>query len=205
MEIYCADCGCLIDRDVRLIPCASPECCCLDLPLAAQMETTAARIRTAFNARDMDAFRELIANDATWGEDIPNACHNRDGIVRTYKRFLDEGVRGTVVETAVGPRGVACLLEVEWSDPENHSRGPRFYQVFLVHEGLVTKIEGHDDRDLALASISNIRDEEVPGSSPGGPTTTTETARAPRESALGVRRPVSQAARRRAAARVARR
>jgi len=155
MEISCAECGCLVDQGVRIIPCDSAECCCLGVPLAAPMETTAARIRTALNARDMDAFRALIATDATWGEDLPTACRSRDDIIRTYKRLLDEGVRGSVVETTVGPGGVACLLEVDWPDPENHGRGPRFYQVFLVRDGLITKIEGHDNRDLALTSISS--------------------------------------------------
>jgi hypothetical protein len=154
MEISCAACGCLVDEGVRIIPCDSADCCCLDLPLAAPMETIAARIRTAFNTRDMDAFRVLIARDATWGEEMPTACHGRDDIIRRYQRFLDEGVGGSVVETTVGPAGVACLLEVDWPDPGNHGRGPRFYQVFLVNDGLITKIEGHDDRDLALASIS---------------------------------------------------
>jgi len=40
MEICYADCGCLVDRGVRLIACASADCCCLGLPLADPMETT---------------------------------------------------------------------------------------------------------------------------------------------------------------------
>ena len=157
MEIYCADCGCLVDDGVRVIPCGSPGCCCLHLPAAASMEVVAARIRTAFNALDMDAFRSLLAEDARWGEDpdYPQTCHNRNSIIATYKRLLNDGVRGRVVETSTGPRGVACRLEVEWPDAEHEGRGPSFYQVFLVTGGLVTKIEGHDERDLALAAISN--------------------------------------------------
>jgi hypothetical protein len=120
------------------------------------MEVFGARIRTSFNARDMDAFRSLIAEDARWGEDPdnPQTCHDRNDIIATYKRLLDEGVRGRVIETTAGARGVACLLEVEWPDAEDHDRGPSFYQVFLVTDGLITRIEGHDDRELALAAIS---------------------------------------------------
>ena len=33
-------------------------------------------------------------------------------------------------------------------------RGPTLYQVFLVTDGLITRIEGHDDRNLALAAIA---------------------------------------------------
>jgi hypothetical protein len=121
------------------------------------MAVLAARIRTSFNAHDMDSFRSLIAENATWGEDpeSPTTCHSRTDIVATYQRLLDQGVRGRVIETSTGPRGVACLLEVEWPDPDHQERGPTFYQVFIVSDGLVTKIEGHDDRDLAFAAISS--------------------------------------------------
>jgi hypothetical protein len=156
MEMLCAACGCLVDRGVRVIPCESSECCCLQLPTADPMEMMAARIRIAFNSQDMDAFRSLIAEDAKWGEDPdhPNTCHNRNDIIATYQRHLVQGVRGHVAETTVGPSGVMCLLEIEWPDPDHAARGPSFFQVFVVRDRLITKIEGHDDRELALASIS---------------------------------------------------
>ena len=33
MEITCAECGCLVDRGARVIPCETAECCCRDLPI----------------------------------------------------------------------------------------------------------------------------------------------------------------------------
>jgi hypothetical protein len=41
------------------------------------METLATQLQTAFNARDIDAFRGLLAEDARWDEDpdAPNTCH----------------------------------------------------------------------------------------------------------------------------------
>jgi hypothetical protein len=33
MVILCADCGCLVDRGVRITVCADPMCCCRDLPI----------------------------------------------------------------------------------------------------------------------------------------------------------------------------
>jgi hypothetical protein len=119
------------------------------------MEVIATRIRVSFNARDMDNFRALLAENAKWGDDSddPRACHSRGDIIANYKRLLDSGVRGNVVETATGPKGVACLLEVEWPDPAT-ARNASFYQVFLVSEGLVNRIEGQDTRDEALAAIN---------------------------------------------------
>jgi hypothetical protein len=122
------------------------------------METIAARLRDALNARDMTAFRSLMAEDARWGEggaDDQRTCHNRDEIIANYKRLLDQGVRGTVVETMTGPGGVACLVELEWPDDTPNRRGPTLYQVFLVRDGLVTRVHGMDDRDLAIAAIAN--------------------------------------------------
>jgi len=121
------------------------------------MDTMAARIRTALNARDMDAFRALIAEDARWGEGGPDderTCQNRNDIISNYKRLLHQGVRGTVTETTTGPRGVACLIEIDWPEDAPNPRGRILYQVFLVRDGLISHIKGMDDRDLALATIS---------------------------------------------------
>ncbi len=116
----------------------------------------AARLRVVLNARDMTAFRALIAEGARWGDGGPDderTCQNRNEIIATYKRLLADGVRGTVTETTTGPRGVVCRMDIEW--PEAHRRGPTIYQAFFVTDGLVTRIVGHDEPDRAVASISN--------------------------------------------------
>ena len=158
VEFECSDCGCIVDQGVRVIPCNTSGCCCADLPIVEPMETMAAWIRIASNARDMTVFRSLIAEDARWGEGGPDderTCQNRNEIIATYKRLLAEGVRGTVTETTTGPGGVVCSLEVEWPDRSPNWRGPTIYQAFLVTNGLVTRIQGHDNHDHAIAAISN--------------------------------------------------
>jgi len=123
--------------------------------MAHSMETIAQRISSALNARDMTAFRSIIAEDAKWsGGDIGDgrACHNRNDIIKTYKRLLDQGVRGTVVETITGPAGIACRVEIEWPDNLSNPRDD-LYQVFLVRNGVVIRIEGTDDRDLAIEKV----------------------------------------------------
>ena len=121
-------------------------------------DALATRLRTAFNVRDIDALRSLLAEGATWGED-PNGesfCHDRDDIIRNLKRLLADGVRATIVETTTGPRGIAALLEVEWPNPDQ-ARPDRinFFQVYVVSDGLVTEIHGHDGEDSALAAIAD--------------------------------------------------
>ncbi len=65
-------------------------------------------------------------------------------IIATHKRLLAAGVTGTVIETATGPGGIACVLEVDWPYKRPNRRGPTIYQSFIVTDGLITYIEGHD-------------------------------------------------------------
>jgi hypothetical protein len=117
----------------------------------------AEQITAAFNGRDLDTMRSLLADDATWGDDPDSEsfCHDRDAIMRNLKRLLAEGVRATIVDTTTGPRGVAAHLTVDWPDPET-AREDRldFFQVYVVTDGLVTEIHGRDDRDSAIRAIS---------------------------------------------------
>jgi hypothetical protein len=41
MTIACADCGCLVDRGIRVESCADPDCCCRHLPVATADDTMA--------------------------------------------------------------------------------------------------------------------------------------------------------------------
>ena len=116
------------------------------------------KLRTAFNARDIDAVRSLIAEDATWGVD-PNselACYNRNDIIRRLKQLLDSGVQATILETATGPRGIAARLGVDWPKSAAGEPNHRIYsQVYIVADGLVTEIHGVDDFDAARAALSD--------------------------------------------------
>ena len=35
IEIGCAECGCIVNTGVRVIPCGKPDCCCRHLPVRA--------------------------------------------------------------------------------------------------------------------------------------------------------------------------
>jgi ketosteroid isomerase-like protein len=118
----------------------------------------ATRLQTAFNTRDMDTLRSLLADDATWGEDPASEsfCHNRNDVIAHIKRLLDEGVHATIVETTTGRRGIAVRVHVEWPNPEDQR--PELHtvhQAYLVTDGAVTEIHGHDDQDSAVAAVSD--------------------------------------------------
>lgn len=100
----------------------------------------------------------MLAEDATWGEDPESAsfCRDREAIVRNLKQLFADGVQATIVDTTTGPRGVAAHLQVDWPKPEQVRPGRvEFFQVYVVSDGLVTEIHGHDDEQSALAAIAD--------------------------------------------------
>jgi hypothetical protein len=155
MEMYCAACGCLVERGVRVVPCNSAECCCLDLPIHVRtVDQIADQLRSAFATQDLNALGRLLAGNARWGsDDNPDQCRSRGDVVATFDRLLGEGVEAEITDTIVGPNGLAVLLQIEWPNP-GEGREASFYQTYRVASGAVTEIQHHDDRKSAVAAIS---------------------------------------------------
>lgn len=117
----------------------------------------AARIRAAYQGRDLDAFALDLAEDVRWGaDDQPNRCRGRADVLRTFGRWLDSGVTADVGEVRVGPRGVLLHLHVNWPDPADRHRGQDFLHVFLVEGGLISEIRRYDDVGSAAAAIGSV-------------------------------------------------
>jgi hypothetical protein len=155
MEMYCAECGCLVERGVRVVPCGTAACCCLSLPVQRRtVEQVGVRLEAAFASRDLDALGRLLAVDARWGDDDhPNKCRSRSDVVGTFERLLGQGVEGSVTESRTGPKGVAVKLHVQWPNSDD-GRGVNFWQSYIVSDGVVTEIQRHDDRRSAVAAVS---------------------------------------------------
>ena len=61
-----------------------------------------------------------------------------------------------MVETVAGPRGIAARIEVQWPKPGDPRPDRISYsQMYVVIDGLVTEIHGHDDMDSALEAIAD--------------------------------------------------
>ena len=157
MEIYCADCGCLVRQGVRIVPCNTDGCCCLDLPVQGRTsQEIADQLGAAFATKDLDSLGRLLAADARWGDDDhPNKCRSRSDVIGTFDRLLGEGVDGEVTESAVGENGVVVRLHVQWPNPGDDGRAVNFYQSYIVRGGLVIEIQRHGDRKSAVAAVSN--------------------------------------------------
>jgi hypothetical protein len=147
-------CGCVVEGGVRVRSCGTSACRCLDLPERSTIEV-AQRIRRAFETNDMDTFHELLAPDARWGDDdAPNRCRGREDVIRTFKRLLDQGVRGTLEDTTAGPNGIAARLRVEWPAPAD-SASEVLFQVYVLHDEHIIEIRRYDDEPSALAASSH--------------------------------------------------
>jgi hypothetical protein len=118
------------------------------------LDELAASLGAAFAAKDLELLGALLADEARWGDDDnPNQCRTRDDVVATFGRLLADGVEGTVTETHVGSGGVALHLHVDWPEPGDGRRA-ELWQSYVVVDGLIVEIQGHDDRRSAIRSVA---------------------------------------------------
>ena len=119
----------------------------------------------AFNAGDVDAQMATYAPDAVVASDpasdaalvFPDRSVGREVVrseVTDIQKALGMRYRASEVRP-VGENQVLCRGELGGTGVAS---GVEVYQsvstLFTLRDGLITKIEGHDDRELALASIS---------------------------------------------------
>jgi hypothetical protein len=111
----------------------------------------AERLRTAMEARDLDALGGLLTDDVRWGDgDQPRACRSRRDVVETFRRLMSEGVNADVDDPIVGEHGIMVGLQLKWPDGDQRSRRVRIYQVYMLRDAQISEIRGFDDRESAL-------------------------------------------------------
>jgi anti-sigma B factor antagonist len=120
---------------------------------ARPIEVIAGQIAAAFATTNLDLLTAILADNATWDYDNRHdACRTRDEIVATFRELQAAGVDARVVEMRIGRGGVACHLQIVWPEATT-GRRDSVYQVYLVDDGLVTQIQGFQERELALSAI----------------------------------------------------
>jgi len=108
----------------------------------------AERVREALETADLDAMRQLLAPDATWGPpDHPEwGCQNRDEVLAWFRHGRDGGGRARVIDVIAGPDTLLVGLEVT-GFPRAGRDGPvERWQVMTVRHGSVKDICGFDNR-----------------------------------------------------------
>ncbi len=157
MTMACADCGCLVERGVRVSTCGAGDCCCIALPTSQSLHEMTAKITAAFEAGDITAFGALLADDVRWGDDeAPNKCRTRGDVIATFQRLLAEGVRGEVSEAKSGPAGILCRLRIHWPHPAGRQTRDEVLHLYRVRNGQIVEIEPYDDRSAAEAALASV-------------------------------------------------
>ncbi len=155
MVTTCAECGCLVERGVRVAVCADDACCCSHLSTREALERLAEGVRVAFGEADLEGFSSLLAPDVRWGDDdAPNRCRSRDDVVSTLRGALERGVSGSLGEVETGPAGVLAHLVVTRSDASEGTRD--LFHLYVVREGRISEIVPYSSRADAAAALAAI-------------------------------------------------
>ncbi|MHB1969473.1 MAG: nuclear transport factor 2 family protein [Acidimicrobiales bacterium] len=155
MVTTCAECGCLVERGVRVAACADDACCCSHLSTREALDHLARAVRTALSEGDLEGFGSLLAPDVRWGDDdAPNRCRSRDDVVSTLRGALERGVNGSLGEVETGPAGVLAHLVVTRSDAPEKSRD--LYHLYAVRAGRISEIVPYSSRADAAAALAAI-------------------------------------------------
>jgi hypothetical protein len=107
-------------------------------------------VRAALSSADLTGWKSLLSPDVRWGppDDQRSGCHNRDEVMRWYRRGREAGVRATVTELVV--EGDKILVGLHVRSPDGEAAR---WQVLTVGPSGVSDIRGFDDRPDALERL----------------------------------------------------
>jgi hypothetical protein len=123
------------------------------------MEETAALVRRALAAEDVEAFAELLDPAVTWG--APRAtnpsCKSRDQVLAWYQRGRDAGVRGSVFDVEVLGERLLVSMSVRGTENAQQRGGAALrFQVLTVRSRRIVDIVGFDDKADARSYIMEL-------------------------------------------------
>jgi hypothetical protein len=120
------------------------------------IEGLAEQVRVALQSADLDAYRELLDPDVSWGppDDDVSGCHNRAEVLAWYRQGRERGVRADVIETTTDRDKILVGLRVRGGgDPSEEDVDSTRWQLLTVVDGRVKDIRGFDNRDEAIARM----------------------------------------------------
>jgi hypothetical protein len=105
-------------------------------------QAIARRLRSAFEARDLESLGDILAPDVRWGgeEETPQTCHSRADVLAWYGGLDARGFRASVVEAVVEPDRIVLTLDM--TGPGGTRRN---YQVFRVAGGRIIDIRDNEE------------------------------------------------------------
>ena len=110
-------------------------------------------LRDAILAADMDAFKELLADDVVWVGVRPRMlCRGRGGVVAMLDQPDNEG--RTFAPEIVADRDGMLVVDPHPTPPPEQL--PTVHQVLVVHEDRVVEMRDYPDRESALAALEPL-------------------------------------------------
>ena len=114
-----------------------------------------ARVKFALESGDLDAIRDLLDPDASWGapEGPSDAdCRNRDQVIAWWAGARAVGARAMVTEVTVGAGTLLVGLDVTGTPAAREGGGTaRRWQVLTLRGNRIADIRGFEDRKVAAA------------------------------------------------------
>jgi hypothetical protein len=117
-----------------------------DASAAEEPAALARRVRSALEAGDLDAIRDLLGPSARWGapEGPGDAdCRNRDQVITWWASARAAGARAVVTEVTAGPGTLLVGLDVSGTPAAREAGGTaRRWQVLTVKGDRIIDIAG---------------------------------------------------------------
>jgi ketosteroid isomerase-like protein len=111
-------------------------------------------LRDAILAADMDAFKELLADDVVWIGVRPRMlCRTREEVVAMLDQPDNDG--RTFAPEIVADREGILVVDPHPSPPPEQL--PTVHQVLVVDEGRVLEMRDYADRESALDALEPLR------------------------------------------------
>jgi len=126
----------------------------------------AERVKAAYDAADLSAFSDLLAEDVTWGapDDTSPECKNRTQVLAWYQQGRESGMRSQVSEiVALGNRLIVGLRVTGNRAPESSDGAHERWQILTVSGGRIVDIVGFDTREEAMARATGPDAPTKPG------------------------------------------
>ena len=104
-----------------------------------------ARLRSALESGDLDAYGALLADDVRWGD----TCNNRSEVLKHLAGLRAAGIETTLAECSPGDSAVLVGFTVREPSRSGSTRERSVYQVLGLRDGRIVDISGYPSRTEA--------------------------------------------------------
>jgi hypothetical protein len=120
--------------------------------------TIAEPVRAALESADLDTIGALLSPDVHWGApgDKKPPCRNKQQVLNWYRNGRSAGARAQVTELTVAGHQLLVGLAIITGPNSPNPLAAQRWQVLTVDGRGVCDIRGHEDRQSAAATLSQI-------------------------------------------------